>query len=58
LGVSLWTNNGESWQSGQQGSKEGQWVHWYETTKLEIFAWMGKVNLGLKKIGKWFLKTF
>ncbi len=23
LGVSSWMNNGESWQSGQQGSKEG-----------------------------------
>jgi hypothetical protein len=49
LGVSSWMNYGGSWQSGQQGSKEGQWVHWDETTKLEIFAWMGKVNLGLKK---------
>ncbi len=46
MGVSSWMNNGESSQNGQQGSKEGQWVHWDETTKLEIFAWVGKVNLG------------
>ncbi len=49
MGVSSWMNNGESSQNGQQGSKEGQWVHWDETTKLEIFAWVGKVNLGFKK---------
>lgn len=46
MGVSSWMNNGEFSQNGQQGSKEGQWVHWDATTKLEIFAWVGKVNLG------------